>query len=181
MLAIMLAGSMLALAFKPQGRELLMQFYVLGFMILIGALGIFSFQDFSETSPGAIPTFAVALTVILSAYPYWREVLSFERRLPLSLPILALTVAGRWAEDAAVMVALVVAGLLAATRRPGWVALGTLLGIASVYLGAAALTVPDQPGSLGTLGGILSLGAGAAYLGISYRESELIAPQPAAG
>jgi hypothetical protein len=71
----------------------------------------------------------------------------------------------RWMGAVILSVCLVLAGLLAATRRPGWRALGILTGITYVYLGAAALSVPDQPGSWGTAGGLAALIWGAAYVG----------------
>jgi hypothetical protein len=65
-------------------------------------------------------------------------------------------------------IALVFASLLASTRKPGWKPLTIIIGIAYLYLGTAALTVPDQPGSWGITGGIVSLIGGIAYLGCAF-------------
>lgn len=54
------------------------------------------------------------------------------------------------------------AGFLKAIKRPGWQMLGVLLGLIYLYLGVAAITLPNEVGSWGTIGGILSLIVGAA-------------------
>lgn len=73
-----------------------------------------------------------------------------------------------WTISAVLAVVLVVAGLLAATGRPGSLALGTLAGLTLVYLGLAALRVPDHAGSWGTEGGLLAIVAGSAYLAATH-------------
>src|SRR5438093_62790 len=52
-----------------------------------------------------------------------------------------------WIESVIISIVLVLAGVLAATKRPGWRALGIIVGLAFVYLGAAALQVPYHDGS----------------------------------
>lgn len=47
---------------------------------------------------------------------------------------------------------LLLAALLAATKQPGWLALGLIAGLAFLYLGIAALFLPDFAGSWGTTG-----------------------------
>ena len=79
---------------------------------------------------------------------------------------------GRWTGGIILNLCLVLAGLLAATKRPGWRELGILVGITYLYLGAAALTVPDQPGSWGVVGGILALLGGASYIAAALGEAQ---------
>jgi hypothetical protein len=69
-----------------------------------------------------------------------------------------------WAITAVLAFVLVGAGLLAATKRPGWVTLGIIAGVAFVYLGIAAIAVPGHAGSWGTRGGTLAILAGIAYV-----------------
>jgi hypothetical protein len=69
-----------------------------------------------------------------------------------------------WTIMAVLAVGLVAAGLLAATKRPGWVTLGVSAGVALVYLGSAAVAAPDHAGSWGTGGGLTAVGAGVAFL-----------------
>ena len=204
MIAILFSGSMFALLLKPLARPLLLQFYVLGFLILATGFTAVSFQEIAETKPGVMIPFGIAMAIIVVAYPSFSRFKSFARDLPASIPLLALTavsglilapqiwqdlqrqldgtsadehaVSGRWIESVIVMTVLIVAGLLTSTRRPGWTVLGTLLGVAYVYLGISAITVPDQPGGWGELGGIAALAGGLAYLGLTYRESRAVQP-----
>ena len=76
----------------------------------------------------------------------------------------------RWAESVNLSVALIVAGLLASTRKPGWKQLTILISIAYLYLRIAAFTVPDLPGSWGISGGVLSILGGIAYLGCAIYQ-----------
>jgi transposase len=69
-----------------------------------------------------------------------------------------------WTITTTLLLAFLLAGLLAATRRPGARWLGVTGGIAFIYLGLAALRVPDHPGSWGTTGGWLALLAGLGYI-----------------
>ena len=59
---------------------------------------------------------------------------------------------------------LILAGSLAATKQAGWQVLGFLTGAAFLYLGGAALLLPDYAGSWGTMGGVLGLLAGLGYI-----------------
>ena len=70
----------------------------------------------------------------------------------------------RWNSTVDLYIAFIFASLLASTRKPGWKELTILIGIAYLYLGIAAFTVPNLPGSWGILGGILSTIGGIAYL-----------------
>ncbi len=56
-------------------------------------------------------------------------------------------------------------------KRPGWRALGIITGVAFLYLGLAALALPQQAGSWGIPGGILSLLAGALFVTVTLREA----------
>jgi hypothetical protein len=58
---------------------------------------------------------------------------------------------------------LAVAGLLAATRRPGWRVLAGASTAAYAYLGLASILLPNQPNSWGVIGGVASLAAACAY------------------
>lgn len=62
------------------------------------------------------------------------------------------------------------AGFLAATRRPGWPVLGVLVGLALLHQGAAAVTLPYQPGSLGLTGGGMALGGGLLFIIVTLIE-----------
>jgi hypothetical protein len=80
-----------------------------------------------------------------------------------------------WTITTTLAISLTVAGLLAATRRPGARWLGVVAGIAYAYLGVAALRVPDHAGSWGTSGGWAALLAGTGYVAFTL-GFEPIAP-----
>ena len=76
-----------------------------------------------------------------------------------------------WGGSAALALTLLLAGLLVASRRPGWRPLGVIIGLAYLYLGAAALSIPHHDGSWGLLGGLLALAGGVAYLAATAIEA----------
>jgi hypothetical protein len=157
------------------------------------------------------PTFAPILAigvVPLIAYPYWHDVRTFpswwagtSRALVILAALagaaLLVTAAlalprqiggtdpaarGGWSLDYAEhATVLALAGVLAASRGPGWRILRGLCSAAWIYLGlVAALVLPHHPGSWGRLGGaaavLVGLGFGiAAWRG---REGDSIAETP---
>ncbi len=77
---------------------------------------------------------------------------------------------------------LVLAGGLAATRGPGWRALGIIACLAFTYIGLAAVALPSRGGSWGVVGGSLSVLAGVVLIGLTLhqpRKSRSVA-QPSA-
>jgi hypothetical protein len=76
-------------------------------------------------------------------------------------------------------IVLVLAGVSAATRRPGWRALGFLTGLTYLYLGAAAISLPNQVGSWGTVGGIAGMLGGLAFIVVTLWEAGAITARPA--
>jgi len=194
---ILLTGSLLALLWRPRAQPLLLQFLVLS-GVAVAALGV-PFAPFISILRIA----AVALLVI--TYPDRAALPRFAQPHPRSRPLLALSllaaaplaidawrslqsrlaVAGMPAYDRhaieAVMLAivLVLAGLLSATRRPGWQALGLLTGASLIYLGLAAAKLPDQPGSWGVTGAALATLGGWAFVGATAWEARRARKDPA--
>lgn len=72
-----------------------------------------------------------------------------------------------WTIGAVQAFAILWAGLIAATNRPGARVVGLLAAASLVYLGLAALRVPGHAGSWGTAGGYWSLAAGAALAALT--------------
>src|SRR4051795_7749673 len=165
-------GVLLALAHRPKRTLLIVE--LLGAVIVAGAI-ILPFQ----------PSFAAILAVgviPLIAYPYWRDVRAFPSwwagvpRAPLILAALAgiallvtaalalprqiggtdpAAQAGWWSDYAEHLTVLALAGVLAASRGPGWRILTTLCSAVWLYLGfVAALILPHHTGSWGRVGGI---------------------------
>ncbi|HEY7125567.1 MAG TPA: hypothetical protein VH540_16545 [Ktedonobacterales bacterium] len=196
--SIVLAGTLLGLVWQGQRRLVLAQFFTLSALIFALTMLLFAF-----TRPMNYLFPAVILAVFLLAYPAPRELLTFKRE-ELSLPLLALSAVVllalapniwqnvelqltdkasehaqnlHWISTALLEGLLLLAGFLAALKRPGWRMLSGITGIALVYLGAAAQTVPTHPGSWGTIGGALALLGGLAYLVITMLEKQSQASQ----
>ncbi len=192
---ILFTGSLLTLLWKPWNKPLLLQFYSLGFIIFPLVYALFSFGEIPFT---AYLIFLIPITILAVFYPgkdLWSNMFKaadFHRPL-LLLTTIALVALfpitwdhavlqlkdndvfsqhGRWAGSVNLSVALVFASLLASTRKPGWKPLAIIIGIAYIYLGAAALTVPDQPGSWGITGGLVSLVGGFAYLACAFHKKK---------
>lgn len=184
LLGILIAGCLVALIPDPRRRPGLAQAFFVG----LGAMIVTSLLD--ELAVGIVAVPVIAAVIVAAAYPAPRALLSLKPEMPISLPLLALAVAAaipllpnawdnlrlqandhtqhatehHWSGSAAVAVALVLVGFLVASRRPGWRALGTILGLTYLYLGVAAVTIPDHDGSWGTRGGMLALVAGVGFL-----------------
>jgi hypothetical protein len=65
------------------------------------------------------------------------------------------------ATNAEHLILLALAGLLAATRRPGWKVIAVGVTATYAYLAAASMLLPNQPHSWGVAGGVASLLAAA--------------------
>ena len=184
------AGVLLALALQPRRTPLVVE--LAGAVIVAGAI-ILPFQ----------PSFAAILAVgvvLLITYPYWREVRTFPSwwtgvsRAVLILAAVAgagllVTAAmayprqiggtdepareGWWLDYAEHATVLAMAGLLAASRGPGWRILRGLCSAVWLYLGlVAALVLPHHPGSCGRLGGGAAVLVGIGFDVATWRGSE---------
>jgi hypothetical protein len=184
------AGVLVALAYRP--RRTLLVVELAGAVIVAGAI-ILPFQ----------PTFAAILAIgviPLLAYPYWRDVRMFPSwwagvsRLLLVLAVLAAAAllvtaavalsrqvaatdqaahAGWWSDYAEHATVLALAGVLAASRGPGWRILRALCSAVWLYLGmVAALVLPHHPGSWGRIGGAAALLVGLGFGIAAWRGSE---------
>ena len=194
---ILFSGSLVALLRRPQSKPLLLQYYVVGHILFLLGLAAWQWQPLAPPmKPTVVVAFLVVLGLLVFTYPDRRALLDVARPQPASRLLLAATLVAvlalapstwqalvrqvqeqgamdRWAEAIDLSVLLVMSGLLAATRRPGWRELGILTSVAYLYLGLAALTVPDQMGSWGTLGGGMSLLGGIVYLVATTIESRV--------
>ena len=143
--------------------------------------------------PFAGPSFLIVVALLLLVpvtYPYPRELMSLRSDPGPSKSLLAvacatgavlvpLAVAVLWtqatlprgsAPDFNVLVTngehlllLVLAGLLAVTRRPSWRVLAGAVTVAYAYLGLVSILLPNQPNSWGVIGGVASLAAAGTY------------------
>ena len=191
--AILIGGCLVGLAWQGQKRPLLAQFFLLSFLLFSLVQIIFR-----PGGPG-VADFVVPVVILglfALTYPAPRALVRLTPEGRWSRPLLAFSLLAvlllvpdiwhnlglqltdktsehaqnwQWAIAACTDVALLVAGFLTATKRPGWQVLGILVGAAFLYLAVAALLLPTQAGSWGIIGGLLSGVGGLSYLGvISY-------------
>jgi hypothetical protein len=185
---ILEGGVLLSLLWKPRAYPLLIQFMALA--VIFAALLVLPFQ------PDLLFVIIVA-TLLIAAYPAPRALIDFSRDGPISRLLLTFSLAAtllllpytirlllwqiqgvggeqatanEWIGDVEHTTFLLIALFLATTKRPGWWILSILTGIVFLYLGVAALALPNQAGSWGVIGGIASLIGGALYIIATIRE-----------
>jgi hypothetical protein len=87
----------------------------------------------------------------------------------------------RFAEAAALAIALVAIGLLASARTPGWRLAAWAAGVAASIFGVASVALPDVPGSIGVPGGLLVVAWGVLVVASAEwdtrRAGSVISPQ----
>lgn len=170
----LLIGGLAALAWRPREHALVLQYLLLA----AGAGAALA----AWLSPALLPFVLAPALLALLLDPAPRAALRLGQATP-SLPLLALGLlaAGLLAAQARAAdagsaggllldMALALAGLLAATRRPGWAALGLMAGAALIYLGLAAALLADQSGAWGGGASLLATVGGWAFVGATYWE-----------
>lgn len=188
LVGIMLVGSLLALLWNPRRQPLVAQFLGLGALLYVVTLAPFDLE--------ATIFLGILFALPLACYPTLRQLANFRRTEKLSIPLLGLTflaaawmipparlwlqlqlldtgehaMANHWITGVALVAVLILAGVLAATKRPGWPVLGVLAGLAFIHLGAAAITLPDQAGSWGLRGGVMAVVGGLLFIGATMLE-----------
>ncbi len=144
-------------------------------------------------NPLALGIGVAFIGIFVAIYPAPGALLKSKREGSLSYPLFALTIMAaillapimarelnwqilgmtehdvhaqyyHWLTSFMVAMLLILGGCLSATKRAGWTALGFITGVAYLYLGVAALMLPDHAGSWGTVGGVLGLLAGLGYI-----------------
>jgi hypothetical protein len=187
----LLGGCMLGMLRKPQEKPLLAQFFVLSTILL--AIGITPFNL------GGLVLLVIGFLFVL-AYPDRRALLRIGRTGRLSLPLLGLTILYfifldpvihqeiyfqvigmtndvhamrlHWIGSALLLILLLIAGFMAATRGPGWKWLATITGINYIFLGIISMIVPDYAGSWAEWCGLVSIFGGVLYFFLVRIEIE---------
>jgi hypothetical protein len=192
-ITILLGGVMFGLIRRAHEKPLLAQFIVMSVIIL--ALGI---APFSIQVLGLLP---LAGLFILT-YPKPRALFSFSHQGRMSIALLAITVPLavilvpiiqqeihyqiigmtendahaqllHWIGSALLYVLLILAGVLASTKRPGWKRLGIITGLTYCFLGVIGLIVPGYAaGAWSQAGALFALFFGALYILITLAEAE---------
>jgi hypothetical protein len=199
LLGLLFGGSLFALLWRARQKPLVLQFYLLGHVALV--LGYLAFRPVATPVEGIVAfviMVGVTSALLIVTYPERRHLFELKAGAAVSRRLLGVTAASalvlipvafqnlqrqlsgfggehaseaRWAGALIMIVCLLLAGVLSSTRRPGWQTLGTIVGITYLYLGAAALSVPDQFGSWGVAGGAAAIVAGIAYLVATITEA----------
>ena len=181
---------LLLLVWRARHQVLLMQFMLVSVGFMVAFL--------LPVRPMDALTVAIALVVLTALYPNVRSLTNLPALGNISRPLLGLTLlcspfllyesvrlvvwqiqgvggdhatAGHWIASATAPLALITAGLFAATKQPGWHTLGMVPGLSLLYLGAAAIALPNNDGSWGLGGGTVSLIAGSAYVLLTGYEA----------
>ncbi len=192
-IAVVLGSAMFGLVWKAEEKSLLAQFIVISTVIL--AVGIAPFFL------PAVGLLLVAGLLVL-AYPKPRDLFSLAPKGRLSIALLVITaplavilapiilqeihyqIIGmtendahalllHWIGSALLYVMLILAGVLASTKRPGWKWLGIITGLTYCYLGVIGLIVPGYAaGAWSEAGGLFALFFGAMYILITLAEAE---------
>ena len=192
-IAVVLGSATFGLVRKAEEKPLLAQFIVMSTIIL--AIGIAPFFM------PALGLLLLAGLLVLT-YPKPRALLSFSHKGRISAALLAITVLlavildpiiqqeihyqiigmsendahallFHWIGSALLYVMLILAGVLASTKRPGWKWLGIITGLTYCYLGVIALIVPSYAaGAWSQAGGLFALFFGALYILVTLAESE---------
>lgn len=186
-------------AWRPLRAQAVMQWLALIVVVLLAT-------NVPFVGPG-VAVLAIPIVLILALYPEPRMLLEAPWSRGASIPLLVigvpvaifLLVGGAealaaqirgsgdlaanydWASNAEHLVELSLAVLMASINKPGARVLGLMVGAVVAFLGTAAITVPNNPGSWGTLGGALAIGFGvtlaalAAYTGTRPSKDQSVA------
>lgn len=193
---IVFGGCLLALLWRPLSKPLLMQFMILAIAIFCIAFATVTGAGFT---PIFLAIGGVLIAILTAAYPKPRNLLSVSQSGSLSYPLLAITVIAaiflapimarelnyqmlgmtehdvhamnyHWLTSVVLALLLLLAGVLAATKQPGWYVLGFIAGIAFLYLGSMAIVLTDYAGSWGTIDGVLGIVGGLGYTATTVVE-----------
>lgn len=116
------------------------------------------------------PLVALALLAALPALPYAAALLALARQAGPSCFLGRCAAGDRWAEMAALALAVVALGVLAAFKPQGWKVTAWSVSLAAVIVGAASLVWPALPGSLGQTWGGAALLWGVLFASVAWRE-----------
>ncbi len=191
--AILLGGVMFGLVRKAEEKPLMAQFIVMSVIILAVGIAPFMLQ--------VIGLLFLAGLLVLT-YPNPRALLSFSRKRRISAALLAMTVLFavildpiiqqeihfqiigmaendahalqfHWIGSALLYVLLILAGVMASTKRPGWKRLVIVTGITYIFLAGIALIVPGYAaGAWSQAGGLFAGFLGALYILVALAEAE---------
>ena len=183
-----MAAVLFYLAWRPLNRPVLLQWIALALIVFLAA-------NVPFVGP-AVALIAIPVLLVLVAYPEPRKLLTAPWARGVSVPLLGLgglaavllfadgaralaaQIQGTdelarnydWAANGEHLINVGLAALLGGMRSPGSRVLAAMAGAVIAFMGAAAVTVPTNPGSWGTLGGAIAIAGGIAICGVAGYE-----------
>lgn len=188
LLAILFGGSLIALLRRPFEKPMLLHFYAVGHLVFLVVFAVTA-PNMAVRKAFIFVMFLLILAILYTFYHNRASAIRLEPSGGYNRALLGLTAVAalfllpvavhagiqqaaeteeqfRWGEHAAMLLTLLYGGVLASSRRPGSLALGMIVSVVYVYLGASALAVPDHLGSWGVAGGAASLVFGVVHAGV---------------
>ena len=143
--------------------------------LLVATAGLVALHPMRRTffTVGARPSFRLAMLALIAAVPataYAARMLVEARQAGPSCFLGRCAYGDRFAEMAAVALAIVLIGLLAAAKTQGWRATAWSAGVAAVLVGAASFVWPALPGSLGRFAGVAAVAWGILFIAVAAWE-----------
>jgi hypothetical protein len=183
-----MGAALLFLAWRPSHAPLVLQWLALAVIVFLAA-------NVPFVGPFLV-VIAIPVLLVLAAYPQPRVLLQAPWAEGVNLPRLVLGIAVAvfllpdaarsllaqiqgadelarnydWASNTEHLINTALAAVLASMRRPGAQVLAMMVAAVLTFMGAAAITVPANPGSWGTVGGSLAIAAGLAFLAATAFE-----------
>ncbi|MFC4597397.1 hypothetical protein [Cohnella hongkongensis] len=202
LIGVLLSGSLFILLWRPLAKPLLVRFYFVGHLIFLGTLAATG-PAFALTRFPIFVLFGILLAVLYFAYGNRREILRPTEPANLDRPMLVLSIVAllgllpflingavqqfqeteeqfRWGEGTALALTLIYGSFMVSTARKGAGALGLLLSFTYMYMGAAALALPDHEASWGIGGGSAAIVYGCVYAVFALRLMRKSGAVPAA-
>lgn len=129
-------------------------------------------REFFKIGPRPSPRLAaLSILATIPATFYAATMLIQARRAGPSCFFGQCAYGDRFAEMAALAIAIVAAGMLAASRPGGWRITAWSVGVAAVIVGSASLVLSELPGSLGQAGGAVAVAWGVAFIAVAEWEA----------
>jgi hypothetical protein len=113
---------------------------------------------------------AMSILVAIPAFGYAAGMLVLARQAGPSCFLGRCAHGDRFAEMAATAVAIVLVGMLAALKTPGWRVSAWCAGAAAIVVGLASIALPDAPGALGQAWGAFALTWGVLFVAMTEWE-----------
>ncbi|WP_372632005.1 hypothetical protein [Cohnella sp.] len=192
LLGLLFSGSLFILLWRPLTKPLLLRFYFVGHLIFLGTLAATG-PAFALTRFFVFVIFGIIMAVLYFTYgKSRREIIRSTEPARFDRPLLILSFVAafgllhfivngaiqqfqeteeqfRWGEGTALAMTMIYGSFTASTARKGSGALGMLIGLTFIYMGAAALALPDHEASWGILGGAAAIAFGCVYAAFSLR------------